>query len=230
MKVMEVEEASFMKKTATCWTCGRAAAGVAVLMLGVALVIAPDAFAWGRRMLGGGFGGGGFGGQSYGGGGGGFQRGGYGAEGGAGVPGGGAGHTYIYPSRGQSPQQEQTDRGQCYTWAVQQSGFDPANPQVPSGPPPVAGAPQGGMFRGAAGGAAIGAIGGAIGGNAGEGAAIGAAAGGLFGGMRRRSWQEQQEPQQNAYQERQESMLNQGRSNFNQAFAVCMTGRGYTVG
>ena len=41
------------------------------------------------------------------------------------------------PSRGQSPQQEQSDRGQCYTWAVQQSGFDPANPQVPSGPPPL---------------------------------------------------------------------------------------------
>jgi Glycine zipper len=83
------------------------------------------------------------------------------------------------------------------------------------------------LFRGAAGGAAIGAIGGAIAGNAGEGAAIGAAAGGLFGGMRRRSWEEQEMSQENAYQERQESMLNQGRSN---AFGVCMTARGYTVG
>lgn len=227
-----------MKRTVTCWICGRAAVGVAVLVLGTALAIAPDACAWGRRMLGGAFGGGGFGGESYGGGegfnqgpyGGGFNQRGYGGGSSAGFPGGGSGQTYTYPSRGQSPQQEQTDRGQCYTWAVQQSGFDPANPQIPSGPPPVAGAPQGGMFRGAAGGAAIGAIGGAIGGNAGEGAAIGAAAGGLFGGMRRRSWEEQQEAQQNAYQERQESMLSQGRGSFNQAFAVCMTGRGYTVG
>jgi hypothetical protein len=81
---------------------------------------------------------------------------------------------YIYPSRGQSPQQ-QIDQGQCYSWAVQQSGFNPANPQIPGGPPPAAGAPQGGLFRGAAGGAALGAIGGAIGGNAGKGAAIGAA-------------------------------------------------------
>src|SRR5262249_36499923 len=90
-----------------------------------------------------------------------------------------AAQVFIYPSRGQSPQQEQFDKGQCYGWAVQQSGFDPANPQVYT-PPPPAGAPQGGLFRGAAGGAAMGAVGGAIGGDAGKGAAIGAAVGGLF--------------------------------------------------
>ena len=91
-----------------------------------------------------------------------------------------AGQVYTYPDRGQSPQQQQTDRGQCSTWAVQQSGFDPANPRVPGGPPPAVGAPQGGLFRGAAGGAALGAIGGAIGGNAGKGAAIGAGTGACF--------------------------------------------------
>jgi outer membrane protein with glycine zipper len=217
-----------MSRASTCWTDGRVALRVAILTLGVALAIAPDAFAWGRRAFGGGFGGGGFGGESFGGGEG-FNQGG-GEGGGGGFPSGGTSQSYIYPSRGQSPQQEQSDRGQCYTWAVQQSGFDPANPRVSSGPPPTVGTPQGGMFRGAAGGAAIGAIGGAIGGNAGKGAAIGAAAGGLFGGMRRRSWQEQEESQENAYQERQENMLSQGRGNFNQAFGVCMTGRGYTVG
>ncbi len=35
---------------------------------------------------------------------------------------------YIYPNQGQSPQQEHFDRGQCYSWAVQQTGFNPANP------------------------------------------------------------------------------------------------------
>lgn len=204
-----------MNRTYTCWS-RKGAAGVAILMLGVALVMSPEAFAWGRRF-GGGFGGGG------------MNEGGGQGEGG-GSPNGETGQTYIYPSRGQSPQQEQSDRGQCYTWAVQQSGFDPANPQVPSGPPPATGAPQGGMFRGAAGGAAIGAVGGAIGGNAGKGAAIGAAAGGLFGGMRRRSSEEQQESEQSAYLEQEQNALNRGRSNYNQAFAVCMTGRGYTVG
>src|SRR5215510_13769255 len=66
---------------------------------------------------------------------------------------------YIYPNQGQSPQQEQFDKGQCYSWAVQQTGFDPANPQVGMATPPGMQAPQGGMFRGAAGGAALGAVG-----------------------------------------------------------------------
>ncbi len=43
---------------------------------------------------------------------------------------------YIYPTRGQSPQQEESDKGQCYGWAVQQTGFDPANPRVAMAPPP----------------------------------------------------------------------------------------------
>ena len=78
--------------------------------------------------------------------------------------------------------------------------------------------------------AALGAIGGAIGGNAGKGAAIGAGTGAVFGGMRRRRWAEREEFQQTSYLEQQQSALNQGRGNFNQAFGVCMTGRGYTVG
>jgi hypothetical protein len=54
--------------------------------------------------------------------------------------------------------------------------------------------------------------------------------GGLFGAMRRRSWEEQVQSQQMGYMEQQQMALGQGRSNFNQAFSVCMTGRGYTVG
>jgi hypothetical protein len=54
-----------------------------------------------------------------------------------------ASQSYIYPDRGQNPQQQEFDRGQCYSWAVQQTGFDPANPRVATGPPPTAQAPQG---------------------------------------------------------------------------------------
>ena len=136
---------------------------------------------------------------------------------------------FIYPSRGQSPQQEQFDKGQCYSWAVQQSGFDPANPQVYTPPPPQAGAPQGGLFRGAAGGAALGAIGGAIGGNAGKGAAIGAGVGGLFGLLRRARSEQEQQQQQQSYQVEQQSAMAQGHAAYNRAFSTCMTGRGYTV-
>jgi hypothetical protein len=140
-----------------------------------------------------------------------------------------AAQPYVYPARGQSPQQQEFDRGQCYSWAVQQTGFDPANPQVASGPAPMPGAPQGGMFRGAAGGAAMGAVGGAIGGDAGKGAAIGAAVGGLFGMMRRARWAEEEQQQQQSYVAQQQYAVSQGRSRYNQAFGACMTGRGYTV-
>jgi len=144
-------------------------------------------------------------------------------------PGPAAAQVFIYPSRGQSAQQEQFDKGQCYSWAVQQSGFDPANPQVYTPPPPQAGAPQGGLFRGAAGGAALGAVGGAIGGDAGKGAGIGAAVGGLFGVMRRARWAEEQQQQQQSYASEQQSAMAQGHAAYNRAFSTCMTGRGYTV-
>ena len=136
--------------------------------------------------------------------------------------------TFGYPEKGQTAQQQEFDRGQCYSWAVQQSGFDPANPP-PAPPPPAAQAPQGGLFRGAFGGAALGAVGGAIGGNAGEGAAIGAAVGGLFGMMRRAHQVEQEQQQQASSAAQQQSALSQGRATYNRAFGVCMTGRGYSV-
>ena len=144
------------------------------------------------------------------------------------APVGGAGRMFIYPSSGQSPQQEQSDKAQCSNWASQQTGFDSSSLQNPG--PPAAGAPQGGMLRGAGGGAAMGAIGGAIAGNAGEGAAIGGAAGGVFGGMRRRRWDQQEQFQQDSYAQQRQDLANQASNSFNQAFAVCMTGRGYTVG
>jgi hypothetical protein len=136
---------------------------------------------------------------------------------------------YIYPNQGQSPQQEQFDKGQCYSWAVQQTGFDPANPQVAMAPPLRMPAPQGGMFRGAAGGAALGAVGGAIGGDAGEGAAIGAGVGALFGGLRRARDRREEEQAMQTYAAQQQSAMSQGRSNYERAFGACMAGRGYTV-
>jgi outer membrane lipoprotein SlyB len=149
--------------------------------------------------------------------------------------------TYFYPNRGQTPQQEESDKGQCYTWGVQQTGFDPANPRVAAPPPPpqqyaAPQAPQGGLFRGAMGGAALGAVGGAIGGNAGEGAAIGAGVGALFGGIRRMRWEEEQQQQQQQMQSQQQRYMAQqqnamagGRANYERAFNACMSGRGYTA-
>ena len=138
---------------------------------------------------------------------------------------------WVYPDRGQSQQQLEFDRGQCYSWAVQQTGFDPANPRVATGPPPPPSYQglDGSMFRGAMGGAALGAVGGAIGGDAGKGAAIGAGVGALFGGLRRMREVEQQQQQQASHQAQQQSAMAYGRSNYDRAFAACMSGRGYTV-
>ena len=123
---------------------------------------------------------------------------------------------FIYPQRGQSPQQQQQDRFECHQWAVQQTGFDPM-----MGPPPTAptAAPTTGALRGAARGAAIGAVGGAIGGNAGRGAAIGAGTGAVFGTIQRND------------QIRQGQVPQAGRQmeSFNRAVAACLSGRGYTV-
>ncbi len=149
---------------------------------------------------------------------------------------------YIYPAQGQSAEQQQRDRYECHGWAVSQTGFDPANPQMAAAPPPTTAPPpssepqQGGLLRGAGRGAAVGAVGGAIGGNAGKGAAIGAATGALIGGFRRRDQRQRQEAERQQYQAQQQSAYaqqqqsaSQGRDAYNRALAACLRGRGYTV-
>jgi len=84
---------------------------------------------------------------------------------------------YMYPQRGQSPQQQARDQSDCQAWASQQTGY---NPMMAQAPPPTAAAPQGGVVRGGARGAAVGAVGGAIGGAPGVGAAAGAAGGAVW--------------------------------------------------
>jgi hypothetical protein len=139
-----------------------------------------------------------------------------------GAAGAGAQQLFIYPQRGQSPQQQQQDRFECHQWAVQQTGFDPMMGTAP--PPPMA-APTTGAVRGAARGAALGAVGGAIGGNAGRGAAIGAGTGAVFGTMRRNDQIRQGQAQQAAQAQQTGWQL----ESFNRAVAACLSGRGYTV-
>jgi predicted lipid-binding transport protein (Tim44 family) len=148
---------------------------------------------------------------------------------------------FIYPAKGQSQEQLGKDRYECHTWAVQQTGFDPTNPQsaqapAQAAPPPPSEPQQGGLLRGAGRGAAIGAVGGAIGGDAGRGAAIGAATGALIGGFRRRDQQRRQasqhqqwQRQQAQVQAQQQQAMSGQRSNYNRAMSACLTARGYTV-
>ena len=135
----------------------------------------------------------------------------------------------IYPAKGQSQDQLERDKFECYTWAKQQSGFDPmAMPQA-TAPPPQQEAQKGGLGRGALRGGAVGLAAGAIGGDAKKGAAIGAVSGGLIGGMRRRDQKRSQQTAQKQWEQEQANAYMQGRNSYNRAFGACLEGRGYTV-
>jgi hypothetical protein len=76
----------------------------------------------------------------------------------------------VYPAKGQSQKQMEKDKLDCYSWAKQQSGFDPMQTPAPAPAPPPPGSAAGGVVRGGAGGAALGAaVGGIAGGWSGAG-------------------------------------------------------------
>lgn len=132
---------------------------------------------------------------------------------------------YVYPSKGQSKQQQKGDEFECYKWAMEQSGIDPLNlPKVETAPQKSG--PTGGAVVGAAKGAAAGAAIGAITGDAGDGAAVGAIVGGLSGRRQGKQAQAQQNQQAQASAAAAEQEM---KNNFTKAFTVCIEGKGYTV-
>lgn len=130
---------------------------------------------------------------------------------------------FIYPAKGQTPEQQKTDEAQCYLWAVQQSGYDPANPAaVPAKvqPKPVLG--SGALVKGAAAGAAVGAIGGN---NVGNAALKGAAVGGVMSASARHRAAEQANHATAQQQQQQQTAL----ALYRKARQACLEGRGYVV-
>jgi hypothetical protein len=136
---------------------------------------------------------------------------------------------YVYPSKGQSQEQLEKDKFDCYQWAKQTTGFDPMQQPTATAPSPGKEAPRGGVLPGAARGAALGAVGGAIAGDTGKGAAIGAATGALFGGMRRRDQQRQQQQAEQQWAQEQSAQYSYKRNEYNRAYGACLEGKGYTV-
>ena len=122
---------------------------------------------------------------------------------------------YVYPAKGQTPEKQKSDEKACYTWAVQQTGFDPAKAPPPAAAPTTAtGTTPGAGVRGAARGAVVGGIVG----DAGAGAAAGAVA--ARGQSRRQNASTQQ--QQGAANQQQQAA-------FAKARGACLEGKGYTV-
>ncbi|WP_368565215.1 glycine zipper family protein [Pseudoxanthomonas sp. UTMC 1351] len=126
----------------------------------------------------------------------------------------------AYPAKAQTPEQQNTDDGQCLAWAKQDTGIDPA--AVAAMPSPPTG-PKGerlvGAVRGAAGGAVIGEI---VDDDSSKGAAVGATAGVMAGGR----WARQS---QGAQKQQAQATQTQTLDTYYRAYGACMQGRGYTV-
>jgi hypothetical protein len=130
---------------------------------------------------------------------------------------------YVYPAKGQSPEQQKSDEAACHSWAVKQTGFDPAKPPPQSAAPAAqttaTGTTPGAGVRGAARGAAVGAI---VDGDTGKAAAAGAVV------SRSRSRRQNAAESQQAQQQQQASTQQQSAA-FAKARGACLEGKGYTV-
>jgi len=135
----------------------------------------------------------------------------------------------IYPAQGQSQEQLDKDKYECYSWAKKQTGFDPMAQPTASEPAPQQEAQKGGVGRGALRGAAVGGAVGSFDGEAGEGAKKGAAAGAIVGGIRRGQQNKEQQQKEQQWAQEQTNQYTQQRSAYNKAQAACLEGRGYSV-
>lgn len=130
---------------------------------------------------------------------------------------------FVYPAKGQSPEQQKKDEAECHTWAVGQSKYDPTKPpqQTAAAKPPTTatGTTPGAGVRGAARGAVVGEV---VGGDAGAGAAAGAVA--ARSQSRRQNAANAQQQQQAATQQQDAGM-----AAYQKARGACLEGRGYSV-
>ncbi|HEY9063535.1 MAG TPA: hypothetical protein VIO33_01035 [Burkholderiaceae bacterium] len=149
----------------------------------------------------------------------------------------------VYPAKGQSPQQQDQDKYQCYGWSREQSGFDPMQPTPaqqsqatpsPSAQPQAAaaqtGSGTGGLVKGAAMGAAVGEL---AHHDAGRGAAAGALGGVALQNIQQRqaaqARQQQAQAAQQQQTQQQQAARQQQKATFDRAFGACMEARGYAV-
>lgn len=146
----------------------------------------------------------------------------------------------VYPGKGQDAGTQAKDEVECYNWAKQQSGYDPANPPptatvAAAAPPPPP--PAGSRVRGAARGAAAGAVVGEIANNdADEGAKAGAAAGAVVAGSRNRQARRANEAASQQATQQAQAQADQanaakaaGLEKFKSGMSMCLTEKGYAV-
>jgi len=137
---------------------------------------------------------------------------------------------YAYPQHGQSPEQLDRDRYECYLWAKQQTGFDPSAANVPAqarvqvvgGPPPGTNTAIGAV-TGAAIGAAVSSPW-----QRGFGALAGALIGGAIGSSADAANAQRQQTTV-VYDRAQMRQIEIQAADYRRALGACLEGRGYTV-
>ena len=146
---------------------------------------------------------------------------------------------YVFPTEGQTSQQQSTDEAACYNWAVQNTGSDPfalqkqsqqEQQQAAQTQQQIAQAGKGAGAAGAVGGAAAGALIGEIAGHdAGAAAGWGALAGAVI--ARRRTHRAKEEASQEVEQQNQQAQQATAEQieNFKKAFSVCLEAKSYMV-
>ena len=138
----------------------------------------------------------------------------------------------VYPAEGQSQDQMEKDKFECYTWARDQTGFDPMKtPTTTSGPPAKEEKVWGAGKTAVAGGAGGAIVGGAAAGKKGlvRGGLVGAAGGALIGGVRSSNQRQREDQKRKDWERRESNNYARARNEYNRAFGACMEGRGYSV-
>ena len=148
-------------------------------------------------------------------------------------------NVYVFPTKGQKPEQQSQDEAECYGFATQQTGTDPFQLQKQSeqqqkeaakaqeqAKQAGKGSAAGGAVAGAAAGALIGEI---ASDDAGKGAAIGATVGVVAGRRKQKAAQQQatQQVEQQSAQAQQSTA--QQMDGFKKAFSVCLEAKSYMV-
>jgi hypothetical protein len=148
-------------------------------------------------------------------------------------------NVYVFPNAGQAPDQQAKDEGECYQWAVSNSGSDPFELQTQSvqqaqqteaAKQEAQQAGKGSTRKGLVRGAAVGALVGGIADDEwGKGAAIGAGVGMVGGNVRGRQKDKAATAEVEAQAQQAQQVSAEQLANFKKAFSVCLEAKKYMV-
>ena len=138
----------------------------------------------------------------------------------------------FYPAKGQSEDQLEKDKYECYNWAKKKTGFDPMKTPTTKTAPPEKEEKVWGAGKTAVAGGLVGAgVGGIAGGGKGAlvGGAVGAGGGALVGSARSSNQREREERKRKNWEQKEANTYARERNQYNRALGACMEGRGYSV-